>query len=203
MRIIVFWDSITEWLWDYEKWGWVNMLKIHLWKKYWYDKMLMNFWISAYTSYNILTVFQYYFDWCSRREFWKEKDSTVVIEIWINDCSIDKITKEPRVNKKYFRKNINIIIDKCKKERLVKRIIFVTNTNVDEKVVNNTDDGDFLFYNKDINIYNDIIKEICTANNLEYIDLFWLMDKDDLEDWLHPNTKWHTKIFEKVKKYFN
>jgi len=46
----------------------------------------MNYWVSAYTSYNILKVFQYFFDWCSRREYWKEKDSTIVIAIYKRSC---------------------------------------------------------------------------------------------------------------------
>jgi hypothetical protein len=31
--------------------------------------------------------------------------------------------------------------------------------------------------------------------------VFWLMENDDLEDGIHPNTKWHTKIFKRVKNY--
>jgi len=201
MRIVVFWDSISEWFWDYETGGWVSMLKLYLWKKYWYDKMLMNYGISAYTSYNIITVFQYLFDACSRREYGKEKDSIVIIAIGINDCSINMKTKKLRVDKEQFINNINIIIDKCKKEKLIKKAVFVGNINVNEKIINNANDWEFFFYNNDIEIYNSIIKKLCNKNGIEYIDLYWLMENDDLEDGLHPNSKWHTKIFEKVKKY--
>ncbi len=201
MRIVVFWDSISEWSWDYEKGGWVNRLKIDLWKKYWYNKMLMNYWVSAYTSNNIIKVFQPFFDGCSRREPWKEKESTVVIAIWINDCCIDTITNEPRVNKEQFRKNIKEIINICKSDNLIKKVVFIGNTNIDEKVVNNDERWDFLFFNSEIKKYNEIIKENCNKNNLDFIDLFWLMEDDDLEDWLHPNTKWHEKIFDRVRNF--
>ncbi len=201
MRIVVFWDSISEWFWDCDKWGWVNMLKVDLWKKFWYDKMVMNYWIASYTSENVLKVFQPFFDWCSRREIWEEKDSIVIIAIWINDCCIDTITNGPRINKEQFRKNIQEIINRYKNDELIKKVIFVGNINVDEKVVNNDKRGDFLFFNSDIEKYNEIIKENCKQNNLDFIDLFWLMENEDLEDWLHPNTKWHEKIFNEVKKF--
>lgn len=201
MRILVFWDSISEWFWDYENWGWVNMLKVNLWKQYWYEKMVMNYWVAAYTSENIVNIFQSYFDWCSRREVWKEKDSTVIIGIWINDCSINNITNQPRINKEEFTKNITKIIGKCKNDELINRIIFITNINIYEKVVNNYEEWNFLFFNEKIEKYNTIIKNLCIQNNIESIDLYWIMNKDDLEDWLHPNTKWHTKIFKKVEQY--
>jgi len=177
------------------------MLKVYLWKKYWYDKMVMNYGISAYTSYNIIKVFQSLFDACSRREYGKEKDSTVVIAIGINDCSINMKTKKPRVDKEQFTNNINIIIDKCKEEILIKKVVFVGNINVNEKIINNANDWEFFFYNNDIEIYNSIIRNLCNKNGIEYIDLYWLMNNDDLEDWLHPNTKWHIKIFERVRDY--
>lgn len=201
MRIVVFWDSISEWFWDYEKWGWVNMLKVDFWKKSWYDNIVMNYWISSYTTDNILKVFQSFFDWCSRREAWKEKDSTIIIAIWINDCSINKNTNTPRVNKENFNENINKIISKCKFDNLINRVIFVTSINVNEKVINNDEEWDFLFYNSEIKKYNDIIKKVCNYNKVEFIDLFWLMNNYDLEDWLHPNTKWHIKMFEEVRNY--
>ena len=133
----------------------------------------------------------------------KKKESTVVIAIWINDCSIDNKNKQPRVNKEDFVKNIKEIVNKCRDDELITRVIFMSNINVNEEIINNADDCEFLFYNKDIKVYNNLLKDICIENNIEYIDKFWIMNNDDLEDWLHPNTKWHTKIFEKMKDYFN
>ncbi len=201
MRIVVFWDSISEWFWDYDKWGWVNRLKIDLWKKYWYEKMLMNYWVSAYTSDNVLKVFQSFFDGCSRRKIWKEKDSMVLVAIWINDCSISKETKNPQVNRGQFERNIKEIIDICNRDELIKKLVFVGNINVDEEVVNNDEEWDFLFYNSEIEKYNRIIKRVCDENGLDFIDLFWIMDSGDLEDWLHPNGGGHEKIFCEVKRF--
>ncbi len=201
MRVVVFWDSICEGFWDYETWGWINILKTYLWKNYGYDYMLINYWVSAYTSENILKIFQHFFDACSRREPWKEKESMIVIAIGINDCSIIKSTWKPRVSKEQFSMNIESIIKQCKQDKLIQRIILVSNINVDEDVINSDVEWEHLFLNKNIQEYNSILQNACKQNNLEFIDMFWIMEKDDLEDWLHPNTKWHRKMFEKVRIY--
>ncbi len=200
MRIVIFWDSITEGFWDLENWGWVNRLKTYFWKKSWYDIIVMNYWISAYTSDNILKIFQSFFDWCSRREKWKEKESTIMVAIWINDCSINKNTNLPRVNKEKFEEKLNNILDKCKKDELIKKVVFVSNINVNEEIINN-DDWDFLFFNDEIKKYNSVIKTLCDKEKIDYIDLFWIINNDELEDWLHPNNKWHQKIFEKIRDF--
>jgi len=162
--------------------------------------MVMNYWIASYTSANIVKVFKSFFDWCSRRDPWKEKESIVICTIWINDCSVNKKTKLSRVSKEEFEKNLNVILENVKNDDLIKKLIFVLNINVDEDVIN-SDDWDFFFFNSEIIKYNNIIKNFCKKNNLAYIDLFWIMEKDDLEDWLHPNNKWHQKIFEKVREF--
>jgi len=33
MRLLIFWDSISEWYWDLENAGWTNRLKIYFWKQ--------------------------------------------------------------------------------------------------------------------------------------------------------------------------
>lgn len=164
--------------------------------------MVMNCGIFSYTSDNILMFFDYFFDWVSRRELWKEKESIIVIAIWINDVSVDKITKLPRVDKDQFIRNINAIIQKCNNENLIKKIIFITNINIDEEIVNNDIEWNFLFYNSEIEKYNNILKSIWLLNSIDCIDLFWKITFDDLEDWLHPNSKWHLKIFNIVCDYF-
>jgi len=52
-------------------------------------------------------------------------------------------------------------------------------------------------------LYNNKIKEICEKNNLRYIDLSDLMENSDFEDGLHPNSKGHEKIFQKIKEFLD
>lgn len=203
MRVIVFWDSISEWFWDYENGGWVNRLKIDYWKKYWYDRMVFNYGISAYTTDNILKCFDSFFTATSKREVWKEKESVILFAIWINDSAEIITEKRKRVEITNFSQNIKTLIKKCQTEKLIQNVIFVGNINVDEKVINDTSNlwSEHFFYNKDIQEYNNVIQNLAKGTTCWYIDMFWIMDSDDLEDWLHPNAKWHSKIHEKVSKY--
>lgn len=163
----------------------------------------MNYWISAYTSENLVSCFDSFFSAVSKREPGKEKESIVVFAIGINDSAEFRNTGDKIVDIDSFRKNIQTLINKCQSEKLIQNVIFVGNINVDEMVANGEykDGAEKYFYNSEIEKYNSIIKELAEKTTCSYIDLFWLMDTDDLEDWLHPNLKWHKKIYEVVKEY--
>ena len=201
MRIVVFWDSISEWFWDYENGWWVNRLKIDYWKKYWYEKIVMNYGISAYTSENLVNCFDSFFSAVSKREPGKEKESIVVFAIGINDSSEVISTWDKRVSIDRFRENIQTLINKCQSEVLIRNVVCVWNINVNESVINNSEDGEHHFYNKDIQEYNSVLKKLAEKTTCSYIDLFWLMENDDLEDGLHPNANGHKKICEVIKRY--
>ncbi|MCW8966211.1 MAG: hypothetical protein OQK82_05950 [Candidatus Pacearchaeota archaeon] len=51
--------------------------------------------------------------------------------------------------------------------------------------------------------YENILKEICKKENIQFIPLFDLLKKEDLSDGMHPNTEGHKKIYEKVKQELN
>jgi len=57
------------------------------------------------------------------------------------------------------------------------------------------------YKNKDVIEYSQIIKEFCDKNNLPFIDIYDILNMDDLEDGLHPNSIGHEKIFQKVKDF--
>ena len=205
MRIIVFWDSISEWFWDYENGWWVNRLKVDYWKQYWYEKMVFNYGISAYTSDNLINCFDSFFNAISKREQWKEKESVIIFAIWINDSAEIITDRTKRVDIESFSKNIKELIKKCQTEKLIQNVIFIGNINVDEEIINNPINpwSDHFFYNKDIQEYNKVIQECAKETTCWYIDMFWIMDSDDLEDWLHPNVKGHSKIYKKVSEYLS
>jgi len=203
MRIIVFWDSISEGFWDYEKGWWVNRLKIDFWKKYGYDKMFFNAWISAYTSENIINCFSHIFSAISRREPWKEKSTTIIFAISINDSAESMTSWVTRVDKYAFQQNVRTLIKMCKDEQLIERVIFLSATNVEEEVINQESNlwAEHYFYNSKIQKYNSTIKQLAAENNYDYIDIFGDMEQGDLEDWLHPSSKWHEKIYQKVLEF--
>lgn len=203
MRIIVFWDSISEGFWDYENGWWVNRLKIDLWKKYGYEKMVFNAWVSAYTSENIINCFSNVFSAISRREPHKEKQTIIIFAIGINDSAEFMKTSDKRVEKNKFENNINTLIEICKAEKLIHNVIFLSATNVIEEVINQESNpwAEHYFYNSEIQEYNSALKYLVEKNDYSYIDVFGLMEEEDLEDWLHPNSKWHQKIYTEVLNF--
>ena len=59
--------------------------------------------------------------------------------------------------------------------------------------------SDYFIDNEDVKSYNEVVKEFCKKNKILFIELFGILDLKDMEDYVHPNTQGHKKIFEKVK----
>ena len=58
------------------------------------------------------------------------------------------------------------------------------------------------FYSNDnVAKYNSVIKKISGEYNLPFIDLLDLLETNELEDGLHPNSDGHKKMFLKVKEF--
>lgn len=195
MRLLVFWDSIWEWFYDYDKWGWVNRLKLKLWE----EIEVFNCSISAYTTKNVLKIFDSFFNAVSAREKWKEKETIIVFAIWTNDSLIENW--KFFVNENDFKDNLIKLINLCKDNKLVKKVFFLTTTNCDESLTNPTKWWEYYYTNNNLQKYNDIIKKVALENKIEVVDIFWILEKSDIYDWLHPNVNWHKKIFEKVYNF--
>ena len=200
MRLLIFWDSISEWYWDLENAGWANRLKIYFWKQ----KINMEVGISAIAWDEVPDILKR-FDITSKAFLEKYNEDVIFLfAIWINDSvtNIDK-TKN-RYSKNDFKENLEKVIQKSQKFS-PKKIIFLWLTNVDEKLVAPAKFSSSwkCYFNDRIQEFNSVIKEIAENNNCDFIEIFGLLDNIDLADWLHPNSKWHQKIFEKVKEYFN
>lgn len=54
---------------------------------------------------------------------------------------------------------------------------------------------DFYYDNKNIEIYNNKIKEICEKNNVFFIEMLDLLDNNDLENGLRSNLIGHKKYY--------
>ncbi len=196
MRLLIFWDSISEWFYDYDKWGWVNRLKLVLWKK---DIDVANCWISAYTTKNVLNMFDSFFNAYSNREPWKEKETVILFSIWINDSCTQNW--ENMISKEDFKNNLEKLYILSKEKLNVKNIFFLTCINCDENKTLPTSWWEYYYKNFDIQKYNEIIKDLCKEKWLEYLDLYGILENTDLLDWLHPNSNWHQKIFKKVLEF--
>ncbi|MCK5416235.1 hypothetical protein KAI92_02290 [Candidatus Parcubacteria bacterium] len=99
-----------------------------------------------------------------------------------------------------FKDNLVKIVKLSKK--YTSKIIFTGLLSIDENKTMPWSDNEY-WENKDLKEYNDIIERVCENNKLDFISFWDLLNKDDLEDGLHPNSKGHEKIFNCVSEYFS
>ncbi len=115
-----------------------------------------------------------------------------------NDASRQGVADGPhKVPPDEFKKNITEIIHRAKK--ITNNILFIGFKNVDESRSTPVSWIDVFYFNKDLEQYDAIMKEVCAEHNVPYISAFGVLTNDDLIDGVHPNASGHQKIFEKVR----
>lgn len=192
LNICILWDSITRGAFDLSKWWWADRLKMKFMKnmeKNWIE--IYNLGISGKTSQNILDRFEI--------ETRSRDCDIAIIAIWINDSCFIWETSNNRIPKEIFQNNL-LQIYKLSLKLNIKKLIFIWLTNVDEKLVNpySLSSKWKCLKNEIILEYNEIIKNLCKENWLDFIQIYNELDLTDLSDWLHPNDVWHQKIADKV-----
>jgi len=196
-KITIFGDSIAYGAVDLELGGWVNRLKLYL-NINSIPNNVFNMGIPRETTNDVLKRFDN--EMKTRAEIiYDETDpinDVIVFAIGINDTRTNKGKNE--VSKQQFYKNIDSLIKKAK--NFSDNIIFMGLTNIDEDKVATLPWNETIGYNnKDIKEYDKIIEELCKDNQLKYIKIFNILNKDDLADGLHPNAKGHKKIFKTIQ----
>jgi len=195
MKILIFWDSITEWNSDNLEWGWANILKFNLLKNN-SEIKVANLWIWWDEVPDILNRFE-----ISTKSYIDkyEKVPYFIFAVWINDS----VTNINETNNSYSEKEFEENLEKLyflAKEYNPEKIVFIWLTNVNEKLVCPTSYWDFWFCYKNNRIqkFDKIIKNISENNNCTYIEMYNLLKNEDMPDWLHPNNIWHKKMFNKI-----
>ena len=123
-----------------------------------------------------------------------------IIAIGINDAIYLNREKCILTDSETFTKNIQKIIDICKE--YTNNILFVGLTKVNEDFTNPISwDNNQSYFNENIKNYNEKIKEICIENNVEFLDIFNLLDEENINiDGIHPNERGHEIIFNNIKR---
>ncbi len=188
MNIVVFWDSIARWAYDRQQWWWVERLKL-----WWFDQencFVYNQGVSAHASRELLKRVEVI---CQMKTF-----DVAIVAIGTNDSWYQD--GKHNVDSEDFKINLDQIFGITSK--YAQKIIFIWLTKVDEsKTVPIPRKPVISYTNKNIKLYDDIIQEFTRQHNLWYVPLYDLLDNEDLDDWLHPNTQGHQKIFERVLTY--
>lgn len=190
-NVCVFGDSIVWGAWDSEKAGWVNRLAIYCQNEN-DENIVYNLGIPSETTTELLKRID--------NECIVRNPDAIIISIGINDTIYLKDMEKEKTNINVFKDNIEKIINIAK--NCTKNIIFMGLTKVNEENTTpiNWNDNE-MYINENIEAYNEIIQNICRENEIQFIKLLDVLDLDDLsEDGIHPNSKGHEKIFQKVKE---
>ena len=192
LNICIFGDSIARGEYDSVNGGWANLLINDLRERK-DDASVYNLSICGDTTAGLLKRFKV--------EAVARNPEIIIFAIGINDASYDNVLHKETVVLPQFKKNFSKLISEARK--FTPKIIFVGLTRVTEEVTDPVNWADISYLNSKIELYDDVIKEICRKEKLSYIKVSRLITKEDLEDGLHPNTRGHEKLFEKVKVLLN
>ncbi|SRR6056297_1535021 len=187
--ICVFGDSITWGSSDSEAGGWVARLRNYFEKSN-FDIEIYNCGVSGNNTNDLLQRF--------KKEAEAREPDIVIFAIGTNDSQYINSKDNPRVDREKFKSNLAELAGQARE--FTDKIIFVGLTKVDESKTAPIPWDETKFYDKDnVSKYNSEIEKFCQENNLEFIDMFDLLEEKDLADGLHPGPEGHEKMFLRVK----
>jgi len=186
--IAIFGASSTWGAWDFEKGGWANRLRLFFDKN---DSNIFayNLGISGNNSKGILNRIKIE---CEAR-----CPTIIIISIGDNDSVENSyVYNSPEQFEENLIKSIKIA------KKFTNKIVLLGTKKVDESKTNPVSwDKNINYLNKNINKYDLIIEDVANKEKVKYLKMSDLINKEDLEDGLHPNSEGHKKIFEKVKEF--
>jgi len=153
---------------------------------------IYNLGISGDNTNNLIERFELE---CNARE-----PEIIIFSIGVNDSTISIGTDNIPVSFEKFEENIYRLIELSKK--FTDKIVFLGLKQADDSKTMLVPWHNTISYsNKNIKKYDDKLKEICDEKNVDYVYVFDLLSKENLEDGLHPNSKGHEKLFNLVKEF--
>ncbi len=190
--ICVFGDSTAWGAWDRELGGWVNRLWLHLSQQEKYCE-LYNLSISGGTTETILKRFE--------SEATIREADALIFQSGGNDSYLKGKDGPNQIPIEQFRKNVEEIIKRA--QQITPQILFIGFKNVDESKTTPVSWKDIYYVNDQIKKYDEVMKEVCQHHYVTYLDIYGLLDNQDFDDGLHPNTQGHQKIFLAVRDFLS
>ena len=136
------------------------------------------------------------------------KNYQFIIAIGTNDSAWDKKTKQHKVNKEQFKANLEDITLQARV--FSADVIFVGLLPYVENVITETAkrfNWIESYENRFVEEYNEILKQHCNDQNLEFIDLYERFKSENktslFDDGIHPNSKGHALIFDLIVQRLN
>lgn len=190
MNILIFGDSITWGAYDPDGGGWATRLRNYFEAQN-KDIDVYNLGISGDSAADLLKRIEV--------EARPREPDSMVFAIGINDSQFIHLTNSPRISVEEFRGNLEKIISAARK--FTDSIAFVGLTVVDESKTKPWDE-EKSYINKLVRQLDEEIEKICKLENLKYISVKGAVENSDLIDGLHPNTKGHQKLFDRIRPEF-
>ncbi|MCK5212131.1 SGNH/GDSL hydrolase family protein [Candidatus Parcubacteria bacterium] len=195
-RICVFGDSIAWGSNDIEGGGWVDRLKRY-YRGTGIFRQVFNLGISGRNSKDFIARFE---TELKNRMSPSSEMIAAIVASSVNDASYFKSVGEHQVPLEELKQILPQFKETADKLKVPLVIIGITNVGNKADKPPLDFNPDYFIDIEDVKKYNETIKKFCVNNKILFIDLFGLMMPGDLDDYVHPNTKGHEKIFEKVKK---
>lgn len=194
MRICVFGDSTSWGAWDEELCGWVNRLRIHIPAKYSYENEIYNLGISGETTRYLLNRFAV--------EAKARRPDVILFAIGENDAGYTNSEDNPNVSLEQFKLNILKLIKLAKK--FTNKIAFLGFLKFDDSRTQPLPWNASSFHtNARTKKYNDVLKEICEENKINFIEMYDLLSIKNYEesDGIHPDATGHELIFKRMADF--
>ncbi|HMB26262.1 MAG TPA: GDSL-type esterase/lipase family protein [Patescibacteria group bacterium] len=191
-KTICLWgDSIAAGFADKKQFGWFNRLALDFYQNTNQEHNFYNLGICGETTDRLISHLE--------PEIKRRNPDICLIEIGVNDSAGIEQPENYWVPIEKFNNNLKRIYQTA--NFYCPNIYFLGLTPVNEELTN-----PILFSrkhwhnNKKGKKYNKIIKKVCFDKKINFVDLYDLLQNEDLADGLHPNEKGHEKIYAAVKK---
>lgn len=191
--ICIFGDSITWGATDHEGGGWAARLRNYFESKGLrvdQDVDVYNLGVSGDNTDDLIARFSV--------EMGAREPNMVIFAIGINDSQFVISENRNRISLENFRNNLEKMIELAQERGC--SVILIGLTRVDESKTTpipwNTDKK---YLNEYIQTYDSVLQDISEKKGLPFIAMSDVVQLEDLEDGLHPNTNGHKKMFDAIK----
>ena len=203
--LLVFGDSIAWGAWDPEGGGWVQRLKRTIDRKTLqepdFHTLVYNLGISGNDTDALVERF---LPEAQQRLRETEEEAVVLFAIGINDSQYIQSQKTNRVPLDRFEQNLRVLMEQSR--RIARQTLFLEITPVDESrtapVLWNPDK---FYTHEHIQKYNRVLRSLCFEYEIPLVELYQGFLKqghvDLLWDGLHPNTRGHQWIAQRVEEF--
>ena len=185
--ICIFGDSITWGAYDPENGGWATMLRNYYEEKD--GRSVYALGICGDTTEGLLKRMEI--------EAFAREPKMIIFAIGANDAQFLKEEKRNQISLNRFKDNLKKLVVIA--NRFTNKTGFIGILDVDDSLVAvDSYAEDHLYKSEFMREYNNVLKEFCSINNIPFLEVFDLLDKDDFVDGLHPNSQGHKKLFKKI-----